>query len=89
MRLYNRYLGILALLFTGSTIVMAAYSQGQFSVYFSVYLIEYLAVTLVFSSLRPKAKQFLNVGGIVLFTGFLGVAGMKIATLLRDLGYLV
>jgi hypothetical protein len=88
MRLYNRYLVTLALLFTGSTVLMAAYGQEQFSIYFSVYLIEYLAVTLIFSSLRPKAKQFLNVGGIVLFAGFLGVAGMKIVTLLTDLGYL-
>ena len=86
MRTYDRYLVTLALLFTSTTVVLAAYNQHRIDLYFSLYLIEYLVVTLLFGYLRQGARRLLNVMGYILFAGFLGIVGMKVATILLGAG---
>lgn len=54
MSLYGRCLMTLALLFTVTTFLLALYGQQQLDLYFSLYLIEYLAVTLIFSHLHAR-----------------------------------
>ena len=86
MRLYNRYLASLALLFTTTTFLLAVDSQQKLDLYFSVYLIEYLAATLVFAYLHPRARRFLNFMGYVLFGGFLAIVAMKVLQILVEAG---
>ena len=86
MRTYDRYLVTLALLFTGTTVVLAAYNQHRIDLYFSLYLIEYLVATLLFAYLRQSARRLLNVMGYILFAGFLAIIAVKVATILLGAG---
>ncbi|MFQ5813467.1 MAG: hypothetical protein ACE5I2_09825 [Anaerolineae bacterium] len=78
MRLYNRYLATLALLFMGTTVILAAYNLHRLDLYFSLYLMEYLATTLLFAYLQPRAQRLLNFTGYILFGGFLVIVGLKV-----------
>lgn len=53
-----------------TTVILSASNHGL-DVYFSVYLIECLAVTLLFSHLNPGVRRALGRMGYVLFAGFL------------------
>ena len=88
MRIYNRYLTTLALLFTAATVLLASYGQQALDLYFSIYLIEYLAATLVFAYLSPGARHLLNLLGLILFVGFLGIVAIKVVEILVDSGTL-
>lgn len=88
MRVYNRYLTTLALLFTAATVLLAAYGQQALDLYFSIYLIEYLATTLVFAYLSPSARRLLNIMGFILFGGFLGIVAIKVIEILVESGTL-
>ena len=82
MTLYNRYLATLAVFFTGTTVVLAAYNQQRVDLYFTLYLIEYLASTLLFVYLRPRARRLLNMMGYILFAGFIVIVAMRVAQIL-------
>ena len=47
MRVYGRYLAALASVFTAASVLLAFYNQHQIDLYYSLYLIELLAVTLI------------------------------------------
>ena len=82
MRVYDRYLAHLALLFAVTTVLLAAYSQHKLDLYFSLYLIEYLAATLVFAHLHPRAHPLLGFLGYFLFAGFMVIVAMKVFEIL-------
>jgi hypothetical protein len=82
VRVYDRYLATLALLFTATTVLLAAYSQQELDLYFSLYLIEYLAATLVFDYLHPRAHRLLSFLGYFLFAGFMVIVAMKVFQIL-------
>ena len=88
MRIYNRYLTTLALLFTAATVLLASYGQQALDLYFSIYLIEYLAATLVFAYLSPGTRHLLNLLGLILFVGFLGIVAIKVVEILVESGTL-
>ena len=83
MRLYNRYLIVLSLVFTLSTTILASYGQNHLDAYFTAYVIEYLIVTLLFVYLDPRAKRLLDGLGYVLFGGFLAIVLVKVIDILR------
>lgn len=89
MSLYDRYLTTLALLFTVTTLLLAIYRQYQLDLYFSLYLIEYLAATLIFSHLHPRARLRLRLMGFVLFGGFLVIVALKVLEILVKSGSLI
>lgn len=84
MRIYDRYILWLTLLFTVTTVVLSTSDQGL-DVYFSVYLIECLAVTLLFSHLNPKARKALDRIGYVLFLGFLFLVTAKVVEIISGI----
>lgn len=86
MTVYSRYLLTLALFFTGTTVLLAAYNRHNLDLYFSLYLVEYLVATLVFAYLHPRARKNLNVMGIILFAGFLVIVAMKVLEILIGKG---
>ncbi len=83
MILYNRYLLTIAALFALSTTILAGYGQDKLDAYFTVYVIEYLIVTLLFVYLDPKAKRLLDVMGYILFGGFAVVVALKVIAILK------
>lgn len=83
MTLFNRYLLTLAVLFTLSTTILAAYGQNKLDAYFTVYVIEYLVATLLFVYLEPRARKLLDAMGYVLFGGFMVIVAMKVIEILR------
>ena len=83
MRVYNRYLFVLAVAFTLSTTILAAYGQSHLDAYFTVYVIEYLITTLLFVYIDPRARKLLDGFGYVLFGGFLVIVLSKVIEILR------
>lgn len=83
MTLYNRYLLILATLFSLSTVVLAAYGVDRLDAYFTVYVLEFLVTTLLFVSLDRRAKHLLDLAGYALFAGFLVVVAAKVYAILK------
>jgi hypothetical protein len=84
LRIYNRYIISLALLLSLTTVIMAAYGQNRLDVYFTVYLIETLALTEIYVYLTPKARKGLNLITGVLFIGFVGIVAFEVYRILSD-----
>jgi hypothetical protein len=83
VRIYNRYLLVLATAFTFSTTFLAAYGQDKLDAYFTAYVIEYLVVTLLFVYLDSRTRRLLDGLGYVLFGGFLAIVLFKVLEILR------
>jgi len=83
MRIYNRYLLVLATTFTLSTTLLATYGQDRLDAYFTAYVIEYLVVTLLFVYLDQRTRRLLDGLGYVLFGGFLMIVLFKVLEILR------
>jgi TRAP-type C4-dicarboxylate transport system permease small subunit len=71
MTLYNRYILWLTLLFVLTSVIMVFAGVASLKIYFSVYLVEILALTVLFSSLDPRARRGLSAVNYMLFAGFL------------------
>ena len=82
VRVYNRYIFSLTLLFTLTAVVLAFYGQSRLDVCFSVYLIECLVLTSAFAYLNPKARKGLNLIWYALFGGFIFIVGIKLAEII-------
>jgi hypothetical protein len=83
MTLYNRYLIVLVVVLPLSTALLAAYGVQQLGAYFSLYLVEYLIITMLFTYLHPRARRILDNMGYVLFGGFLILVGLKIVAIIK------
>ena len=70
MRAYNRYIISLSLLFMLTTVILAAMGEERLDFYFSLYLIECLALTSFFTYLNPGARRGLDLIWYGLFAGF-------------------
>lgn len=84
MRPYNRYILLLAFLFVLTTIILSTTERGL-DFYFSIYLIECLLLTLLFSQIKPRARRGLVNVGYVLFGSFLVLVGVKVLEILTDI----
>ena len=82
MRIYNRYILWLTALFMLTTVILSAYGQKRLDIYFSVYLIEYLVLTLLYVYFNPRARRVLNAVGYVLFLGFMSIVVTKVLEIL-------
>ncbi|RLC93105.1 MAG: hypothetical protein DRI39_06810 [Chloroflexi bacterium] len=77
MKVYDRLLVCLALVFALTTVLISTSNQGL-DVYFSVYLFECLALTLLFSHLNPSARAGLNRVSYVLAIGLLCLVALRV-----------
>lgn len=82
MRLFNRYLVILALISALINILLAILGQDDLSVYFILNIIAYLIITLLHVYFSPKARRALNGVTVVLFSGFLTIVAIKVFEIL-------
>jgi len=82
VRVYNRFIVALALCFTLTTVVLSLGNERRLDLYFSLYLIEYLILSLLFVSFNPKGKRLVGILGYILFPGFMAIVALKVAHIL-------
>ncbi len=78
MRIYNKYIITLALSSGLINSLLAFLGQREFSIYFITNIIAYLAITLLYVYLNPRARLALNSIGAVLFGGFIVIVVLKV-----------
>jgi len=82
LRIYNRFILLLTLCFTMTTVVLSLGGERRLDLYFSLYLIEYLVLSLLFVSLNPKARKVVDILGYILFPGFVAIVVIKVVEIL-------
>ena len=82
MSIYNRY--IISLVLTSCVIntALAFFRQNDLTLYFILNIIAFLAITLFYVYLNPRARRALNTIGVVFFAGFMVVVVLKITEIL-------
>lgn len=83
MRIYNRYILSLALLFSFINVVMAALGQKSLGANFTVLVIASLMVTLLFVFLSPKVSRALSAIALAFFAGSMAIMAIKAIDSLR------
>lgn len=82
MTLYNRYIFIMALIFSVTALFFAIAAVADLWLCITVYVIESLILTELFIYLNPRAKKNLNRVNIILFVLFLMLVAAKVAEIL-------
>ena len=82
MRIYNKYVISLALVSCLINTLLAFLGQNDLAIYFVINIIAYLAITLLYVYLTPRARKALNSIGAVLFAGFMGIVALKVMEIL-------
>lgn len=82
MRIYNKYIISLALASCLINTMLAFSGQNDFGVYFTVNIIAYLMITVLYVYLNPRARRALDTIGIVLFAGFMVIVIFKVMEIL-------
>ena len=70
MRLYNRYVLTVALSLLLTTVILIATGQNSLDIYYTIYVIEALAVTELYAYFNNKARRGLTYVSTILFGGF-------------------
>ncbi len=82
MRVYNKYIVSLALAAGLVNTSLAAFGQNDLSVYFTVNIIAYLVITLLYVYLNPRARRALNTISVVLFAGFMVIVVLNVVEII-------
>jgi uncharacterized membrane protein YgdD (TMEM256/DUF423 family) len=62
--------------------VLAFLGQNDLTLYFTLNIIAFLVITLLYVYLNPRARGALNIIGVVFFAGFMVVLVLKITEIL-------
>ncbi len=82
MRIYNKYVVSLVLASGLINTLLAFFGQNDLGIYFTVNIIAYLVITLLYVYLNPRARRALNTVGVVLFGGFMVIVVTKVIEIL-------
>ena len=82
MRIYNKYVVSLALSACLINTLLAFFGQNDLGIYFTINIIAYLVITLLYVYLNPRARRALNTVGVVLFGGFMVIVVTKVIEIL-------
>jgi uncharacterized membrane protein YgdD (TMEM256/DUF423 family) len=82
LRIYNKYIISLVLAFSAINSTLAAAGQEKLDIYFTVNIIAYLVISLLYVYFNPRARRLLSTIGIVLFGGFLVIVALKVIEVL-------
>ncbi len=82
MRIYNRYIMALALLFSVINVLMAAFNHESLDAHFAVLVIAALIVTLGFAYFSHNVSRILNGITFAFFIGFLVIVVLKAADII-------
>ncbi len=85
MRIYNKYIVSLALAAGLVNTLLAFLGQDDLGVYFTINIIAYLVITLLYVYLNPRAKRVLNTIGLVLFAGFIVIVVLNVMEIISDI----
>ena len=83
MRIYNRYIVILLLASCLIDVLLAYAKQTDIAVYFTVSVIAYLIITVLFIYLSPRTRRTLSMVSIVFLAGFMVVVVLKVLEVLH------
>jgi hypothetical protein len=83
LRIYNRYLIFLVLVFCLVDIFLAFVKQNDIAVYFTLNVIAYLTITVLFVCFSPKTRRILSAVSVVYLAGFIVVVALKIINILH------
>jgi len=78
LRIYNKYILSLALSACLINATLAFLGQDDLTIYFITNIVAYLAITLLYAYLNPRARRALNTIGTVSFAGFMVVVALKV-----------
>lgn len=78
MRLNERYIFSMAVAYSLTTAILAAFNEDRLDLYLSVYIIEYFILTLLHSPLKPKTSRMLDATGYILFAIFVVIVAMDV-----------
>ena len=82
MRIYNKYVVSLVLVSCLINILLAFFGQNDLAIYFTINILAYLVITLLYVYLNPRARRALNTVGVVLFGGFMVIVVTKVIEIL-------
>jgi len=82
LRIYNRYIIFLALVFCLINTLLAFFGQNDFEIYVTINLFAYLVITLLYVYLNPRARRALNTVVGVFFAGFVVIVTFKVMEIL-------
>jgi len=77
LRIYNKYVVFLAVVTCLINTILAFMGEKDIAVYFTVNVIAYLVITLLYVYFNPRARKILNTVGVVFFAGFLVIVTLK------------
>ena len=83
MRIYNRYIVILLLASCLIDVLLAYEKKTDIAVYFTVSVIAYLIITVLFIYLSPRTRRTLSMVSIVFLAGFMVVVVLKVMEVLH------
>ena len=83
MRIYNRYIVILLLASCLIDVLLAYAKQTDIAVYFTVSVIAYLIITVLFIYLSPRTRRTLSMVSVVFLAGFMVVVVLKVMEVLH------
>ena len=78
MRIYNKYIISLVVASCLINTLLAFFGQNDFVIYFTINVVAYLAITLLYVYLTPRARRALNPIGAVLFASFMVIVVFKV-----------
>jgi len=78
LSIYHRYLIFLVLVSCLIDIFLAFVKQNDIAVYFTINVIAYLTITMLFIFFNPKTRRILSVVSVVYLTGFMVIVALKI-----------
>jgi hypothetical protein len=79
---HNKYIISLILAACAINIILAFFGQKDITLYFTLNVIAFLAITLLHVYLNPRARAALNTIGIVFFAAFMVIVVIKVAEIL-------
>ncbi len=82
MKIYNRYIFILATLLMISTIILTATGQSSLSAYYTVYVIEAMLLTELYIYFNSRARRGLGFISGFLFTTFMVILSLEVVKVL-------
>jgi hypothetical protein len=83
LSIYNRYLIFLVLVSCLIDIFLAFVKQNDIAVYFTLNVIAYLTITMLFIFFSPKTRRILSVVSVVYLAGFMVVVALKILRIMH------
>ena len=82
MRAFNLYLLFIVLASCLTNIILAVTGQDDLTVYFTLNVFIFLAITLLHVYLNPRARRSLSAIAAVLFSGFMVMVLLKVIDVL-------